>query len=67
MAVKIIKNGIYYPKRVICPKCEAELEYCKVDMKCSKYYNPDNLFDHYKDVWFIECPACGTDILLEKE
>ena len=36
-------------------------------MECSKYYNPDNLFDHYKDVWFIECPACGTDILLEKE
>lgn len=66
MAVKIIRNGIY-PKVATCPECQAKLAYYKVDMKFREYYNPNNLFNNYSNAWIIECPACGTEIIIERE
>lgn len=72
--MKVIKNGMLYPKRTSCPKCHSLLEYTSEDKKIiygdRAFVSSDpqrpgsNGIYTSKVKWIIECPICGNNIEL---
>ena len=58
---KVLKYGKVQPKKVLCPNCEALIEYTDADLD----YTALTPTKHEDDRIGLRCPACGKVMLIE--
>jgi len=61
--MKVIESGQFNPKRILCPRCKAVLEYNREDVQ-EAWFGANYGGESRQKEQYITCPECGADHVL---